>query len=161
VARIPLLAGSRIAIVNTGDDSVLLTPPPPREPVGDVASAVRDALRFPLAGEPLEALVPRGGRATVVIEPPAMPVPFAPVDPRMAAIAAAVDELQRAGIATGRRSSSPEGSLGERRGATSKRSSRRSSRAASAASSRCTTRKRRTSRRWTRRCDNRCASTAP
>jgi hypothetical protein len=114
VTRIPLLAGSRIAIVNTGDDSVVLAPPPPREAVGDVSAAVRDTLRFPLAGEPLEALVPRGGRATVVIEPPAMPVPFAPIDPRMVAIAATVDELQRAGISTERQTILIAGGLARR-----------------------------------------------
>jgi hypothetical protein len=65
--RIPLLAGSKIAVVNAGDDAIVLAPPPPREPVADVAAAVRDSLRFPLAGEPLETLVPRGGRATVVV----------------------------------------------------------------------------------------------
>jgi hypothetical protein len=75
---------------------------------------VRDSLRFPLAGEPLEALVPRGGRATVVIEPPAFPVPFAPIDPRTTAIAATVDELQRAGIATERQTILIAGGLARR-----------------------------------------------
>ena len=51
----------------------MLRPPPPREPIADVAAAVRDALRFPLDGEPLEALVARGARATIVVEPPALP----------------------------------------------------------------------------------------
>lgn len=115
MARIPLLAGSRIAIVNAGDDSVVLAPPPPREPVADVAAAVRDALRFPLAGEPLEALVPpRGARATVVVEPPSLPLPGAPIDPRPAAIAATVDELQRAGIAPDRQTILIAGGLARR-----------------------------------------------
>ncbi len=96
--RIALLAGSKIAIVNAGDDAVILAPPPPREPVADVAAAVRDSLRFPLGGDPLEALVSRGGRATLVIEPPAQPVPQTPVDPRPAAIAAALGELERVGV---------------------------------------------------------------
>ena len=100
MTRIPLLVGSRIAIVNADEDAAVLTPPPPREAIADVAAAVRDALRFPLAGEPLEALVPRGGRATVVVEPPALPIPWAPADPRQAAIAATVGELERAGIPT-------------------------------------------------------------
>jgi Lactate racemase N-terminal domain len=77
---------------------VVLAPPPPREAVADVAAAVRDSLRFPLAGEPLETLVTRGGRATVVIEPPAQPVPATPVEARPAAIAVAIDELERAGV---------------------------------------------------------------
>jgi hypothetical protein len=98
VPRIPLLAGTKIAVVNAGADAVVLAPPPPREPVADVAAAVRDSLRFPLAGEPLETLAPRGGRATVVIEPPAQPVPQTPVEPRPAALAVAIDELERVGI---------------------------------------------------------------
>ena len=84
--------------MSAGDDAVVLAPPPPREPVDDVAAAVRDALRFPLAGEPLESLVTRGGRATVAIEPPAQPVPGTPVEPRPAAVAVAIAELERAGV---------------------------------------------------------------
>ena len=75
----------------------MLAPPPPVEPIADVAAAVRDALRFPLAGQPLEALVPRGGRATVVVEPPALPIPGSHDDPRRNAIAATMLELDRAG----------------------------------------------------------------
>ena len=75
----------------------MLAPPPPVEPIADIAAAVRDALRFPLAGQPLEALVTRGGRATVVVEPPALPIPGSPNDPRRTAIAATMIELDRAG----------------------------------------------------------------
>ena len=64
--------------MDTGEDAVVLAPPPPVEPIADVAAAVRDALRFPLAGQSLEALVPRGGRATIVVEPPALPIPGSP-----------------------------------------------------------------------------------
>src|SRR5262249_46344170 len=45
--------------------------------------------------------VTRAGRATVVVEPPALPVPGSPADPRQAAIGAVVDELERLGIPTG------------------------------------------------------------
>ncbi|MDX6519255.1 MAG: lactate racemase, partial [Gaiellaceae bacterium] len=96
----PLLAGSRLTVVDAPDDSLLLRPPSPGPPV-DVRSAVRDALRFPLAGEPLEALTPRGGHATIVVEPPARPIPGAERDPRQDAIAVAVDELERLGIPSG------------------------------------------------------------
>ncbi|MGH2920651.1 MAG: lactate racemase domain-containing protein, partial [Gaiellaceae bacterium] len=96
--RVPLFSGSRLAFVDAGDEAVILAPPPPIEPIADVAAAGRDALRFPLAGEPLEARVPRAGRATIVIEPPALPLPGSPADPRRAAIAATMDELARAGI---------------------------------------------------------------
>ena len=50
--------------------------------MADVGAAVRDALRFPLAGQPLEALVTRGARATVVVEPPQLPLPGTERDPR-------------------------------------------------------------------------------
>jgi len=98
--RVPLLAGSRLTVVDAPDDSLLLRPPAPGPPV-DVRSAVRDALRFPLAGEPLEALAPRAGHATIVVEPPALPIPGAERDPRQDAIAVAVDELERLGIPSG------------------------------------------------------------
>ena len=96
----PPLTGSRIAVVTVPDDALVLRPPPPGPAVDDVGSALRDALRFPLAGEPLEALAPHGGRATVVVEPPALPIPSAERDPRQDAVAAAVDELERLGIPT-------------------------------------------------------------
>jgi hypothetical protein len=97
VPRLPLAYGSRLAVVEAADDDVVLMPPPPGEPIADVAAAVRDALRFPLAGQPLEALVPRGGRATIVVEPPALPIPGSLGDPRRTAIAATMTELDRAG----------------------------------------------------------------
>jgi hypothetical protein len=101
VTRVPLLAGTRLLVVDAGEDDVVLRPPPPGEAIADVGAAVRDALRFPLEGPPLEALVGRGSRATVVVEPPALPVPSAQRDPRQAAIASAVDELERLGIPSG------------------------------------------------------------
>ena len=88
-------------IASAPDDAIVLRPPPPGEAIADVAAAVRDALRFPLAGEPLEALVRRRARATIVIEPPALPLPAAPTDPRQIAVAAVADELERLGIQTG------------------------------------------------------------
>src|SRR5438445_2169119 len=99
--RIPMLAGTRLVIASAPDDAIVLRPPPPGEAIADVAAAVRDALRFPLAGEPLEALVRRRARATIVIEPPALPLPAAPTDPRQIAVAAVADELERLGIQTG------------------------------------------------------------
>jgi hypothetical protein len=94
----------------------VLAPPPPREPVADVAAAVRDSLRFPLAGEPLETLVTRGGRATLVIEPPAQPVPGTPVEARPAAIAVAIEELERAGVPSERVTLLVAGGLARRTG---------------------------------------------
>jgi hypothetical protein len=116
MARVPLLSGSRLAIVDAGPDALTLAPPPPVEPVGDVAAAVRDALRFPLAGEPLEARVPRGGRATIVVEPPALPLPGSANDPRRAAIAATMDELARAGLPFERQTLLVAGGLARRPG---------------------------------------------
>jgi hypothetical protein len=96
--RIPLLADARIVAAEPAPEDVVLRPPAPREMLDDVPQAVRDALAFPLAGEPLERLVTRDGTATLVIEQPSLPIPAAPVGPRHLAIAAAADELERLGV---------------------------------------------------------------
>src|SRR5881396_604692 len=114
--RIPLLSGSRLVVVTADDDAIILQPPPPADSVADVGAAVRDALRFPLAGEPLEALVSRGSRATIVVEPPHLPLPGSERDPRQAAIAAAVAELERLGIPTGYQTLLVAGGLSRRAG---------------------------------------------
>ena len=82
MTRVPLLFGTRLVVAEVPDDDVVLRPPGPGERAADVRAAVRDALRFPLAGDPLEAVVTRGGRATIVVEPPALPLPGGPHDPR-------------------------------------------------------------------------------
>ena len=99
--RVPLLSGTRLVIAAAPDDAVVLRPPPPAQAVADVGAAVRDALRFPLEGEPLEVLARRAARATIVVEPPALPIPGAQADPRRLAVGAVVDELERLGIQTG------------------------------------------------------------
>jgi len=98
VPRIPLLAGSRLAVVDVPEDGIVLRPPPPPEALADVGAAVREALRFPLAGPPIDELARPGATATVVIEQPSLPIPTAPSDPRHEAIAATVDELERLGV---------------------------------------------------------------
>jgi Lactate racemase N-terminal domain len=110
-----MLAGSRLVVVTAEDDQLVLRPPPPGNSV-DVGAAVRDALRFPLAGEPLEALVSRGTRATIVVEPPQLPLPGTERDPRQAAIAAAVAELERLGVSTGYQTLLVAGGLARRAG---------------------------------------------
>ena len=111
-----MLAGSRLVVVTAEDDALVLLPPQPGSAVADVGAAVRDALRFPLAGEPLEALVSRGARATVVVEPPQLPLPSTERDPRQDAIAAAVGELERLGIPTGYQTLLVAGGLARRAG---------------------------------------------
>jgi Lactate racemase N-terminal domain len=101
VLRVALLSGTRLVLAAAPDDAVILRPPKPAGAVADVAAAVRDALRFPLEGDSLEAHVRRGTRATIVVEPPALPIPGSPNDPRALAITAVVDELERLGISTG------------------------------------------------------------
>jgi hypothetical protein len=96
-----LLSGTRLVLATASDDAVVLRPPPPGRAVADVSAAVRDALRFPLAGDGLEALARRGTRATIVVESPALPIPGSPNDPRQLAISAVVAELERHGISTG------------------------------------------------------------
>ncbi len=114
--RIPLLSGSRLVVLTADDDAIVLQPPPPADSVADVGAAVRDALRFPLAGGPLEALVSRGSRATILVEPPHLPLPGSERDPRQAAIAAAVAELERLGIPTGYQTLLVAGGLTRRAG---------------------------------------------
>jgi Lactate racemase N-terminal domain len=108
--------GSRLTVVDAGEDGVVLAPPPPAEPIADVAAAVRDALRFPLEGQPLEALVSRGARATIVVEPPALPIPGSPSDPRRTAIAATMIELDRAGATFDQQTLLVAGGLARRAG---------------------------------------------
>ncbi len=98
VRGVPLLSGSRIVQVPIGDEDVVLRPPPPPMRVVDVRAAVRDALRFPLDGPSLSELVPRGGRVTVVVEPPSLPVPGVQHDPRREALATVLDELSASGV---------------------------------------------------------------
>ena len=99
--RVPLLSGTRLVLANAPDDAVVLRPPLPREGVADPAAAVRDALRYPLEGDGNEALARRGSRATILVEPPALPIPSAQSDPRRLAVTAVVDELERLGIPSG------------------------------------------------------------
>ena len=117
VRRVPLLSGSRIVLVPAGEGDVVLHPPPPPEGVLDVGAAVRDALRYPLSAAPLEELAPRGGRATIVVEPPSLPLPGVPQDPRQEALAATIGELQRCGISDERQTILVAGGLGRRLGA--------------------------------------------
>ena len=110
VSRLPLLAGSRVQLVPVDDDAVRLRPPSPLEPLADIAGAVAEALRYPLSGAPLADRVTRGGRVTIVVEPPTLPVPGATKDPRQDALRARCSTSSRgwASNATGTRCSSPE-----------------------------------------------------
>jgi hypothetical protein len=116
VPRVPVLSGSRLVVVDVPKGSTIVRPPPPAAAIADVGAAVRDALRFPLEGEPLEARVTRGARATVVVEPPALPLPGVPGDPRRAAIEATVAELVRAGVSVERQTLLVAGGLARRNG---------------------------------------------
>jgi hypothetical protein len=116
VQRIPIPSGSRLAVVSAPDDAVVLRSPAPAERGVDVAAAVRDALRFPLSGSPLEALTTRGGRATLVVEAPELPLPGAPTDPRRYALAAVIDELERLGVPSERQTILVAGGLNRRAG---------------------------------------------
>jgi hypothetical protein len=114
--RVPILSGSRVVHVPIGEEDVVVYPPPPPSRVVDVEAAVRDALRFPLAGAPLERLVPRGGRVTVVVEPAALPLPGAQNDPRPEALATVLDELSALGVAGERQTILVAGGLCRRLG---------------------------------------------
>ena len=112
----PLLSGSRVVFVPIAEDDVAILPPPPPEHMVDTAAAVRDALRFPISGPSLVELAPPGGRATVVVEPPALPFPGVAADPRQEALATTLDELARAGIPDERQTVLVAGGLGRRLG---------------------------------------------
>jgi hypothetical protein len=114
--RVPLLAGSRLQVVEVPDDAIVLRARPPGEAVADAGAAVQEALRFPLEGPSLEELVPRGGRVTIVVEPLALPVPSAPRDPRRAALSATVQELERIGVPLERQTLLVAGGLARRAG---------------------------------------------
>ena len=114
--RVPLLSGSRVVVVPVDEEDVVLRPPPPPERVADVAAAVRDAIRFPLSGPPFDSLVTRGGRATIVVEPAALPLPGAALDPRQEALAAVIGELELRGIPDERQTILVAGGLGRRLG---------------------------------------------
>jgi hypothetical protein len=116
VRRVPLLSGSRVVLVPVGEEDVVLRPPPEPTQIVDVAAAVRDALRYPLSGRPLDSLVTRGGRATIVVEPAALPVPGAPQDARQTAVAVAIAELERCGVPDERQTLLVAGGLGRRFG---------------------------------------------
>ena len=114
--RIPIPSGSRVAVVNVPDDALVLRPPSPSEAIADVGAAVRDALRFPLSGAPLEALVTAGGKVTIVVEPPELPLPGAQNDPRRAALAATIAELERLGVPSQKQTILVAGGLNRRAG---------------------------------------------
>jgi hypothetical protein len=102
MVRIALLAGSRPLAFTMPDSGVAIPPPPPpAERIVDVTAAVRDAIRFPLSGAPLADVARGKERATIVVEPPALPVPGAIRDPRLEALVAVSDELETAGIPSG------------------------------------------------------------
>jgi hypothetical protein len=112
--RVPLLAGSRLQVVSVPDDALVLRAPPPAEALSDVGAAVHEALRFPLAGQSLETLITRGSRVTIVVEPPALPIPTAPRDPRQVAVAATIAELERIGVPLERQTLLVAGGLARR-----------------------------------------------
>jgi Lactate racemase N-terminal domain len=99
VPRVPLLSGTRLVVASAPDDTRILRPPPPGRAT-DVEAATREALRFPLDGEALEALATRAKRATIVVEPPALPIGNVDGDPRRQAIAAVSEALEGLGVPT-------------------------------------------------------------
>jgi hypothetical protein len=99
VARIPLLSGTRLVVASAPADARLLRPPQPGRAT-DVVAATKEALRFPLDGEPLESLVARASQVTIVVEPPALPIGTLLGDPRRLAIAAVSETLQELGVRT-------------------------------------------------------------
>jgi hypothetical protein len=111
-----MLSGSRVVLVPAGDDDLLIRPPPPPEQIVDAGAATRDALRFPLSGEPLQELARGNGRTTIVVQPDDLPVPGAQLDPRSEALAATIDELALGGVPDSHQTLLVAGGLGQRLG---------------------------------------------
>jgi hypothetical protein len=101
VPRIPLLSGTRVVVASAPADARVLRPPAPGRAT-DVGAATKEALRFPLDGQPLEALAAGAARATIVVEPPALPIGTVLGDPRRLAIAAVSETLEELGVPTSR-----------------------------------------------------------
>jgi len=116
VPRLPILAGSGVAVLNAPDDAVVLRPRAPGQVVADVAAAAGEALRFPLEGPPLEQVARGASRVTIVVELPSLPIPGAPTDPRRAAVEGASEELEQAGVPTERQTLLVAGGLARRPG---------------------------------------------
>jgi uncharacterized protein (DUF1697 family) len=100
VPRIALLSGTRIVVASAPADARLLRPPPPGRAT-DAEAATTEALRFPLDGESLETLAARASRATIIVEPPALPIGSVLGDQRRLAIAAVSEALEELGVRTG------------------------------------------------------------
>jgi len=99
MTRVPLLSGTRIVVASAPADACVLRPPAPGRAT-DVGAATKEALRFPLDGEPLESLAAGASRATIVLEPPALPIGNMLGDPRRLAVAAVSEALEELGIRT-------------------------------------------------------------
>jgi hypothetical protein len=113
VPRVPLLSGSRLVVASAPADARVLRPPRPGRAT-DVAAATREALRFPLDGEPLEALAARASRVTIAVEPPALPLGSVLGDQRPPAIAAVIETLEELGVPTERQTLLVAGGLTRR-----------------------------------------------
>ena len=116
VRRVPLHSGSRVAVVTLPDDAVLVVPPPPLDPLVDIRAAVAEAFRYPLSGKSLRELAPRGGRATIVVQLPTLPLPSVEQDPRRDVLAAVLDELELLDISRERQTVLVAGGLRRRAG---------------------------------------------
>jgi hypothetical protein len=113
VPRVPLLSGTRLVVATVPADARILRPPSPGRAT-DVEAAVREALRFPLDGEPLETLVAHSDRVTIVVEPPALPIVGVAADPRRLAISAVSEALEELGAPTSSQTLLVAGGLGRR-----------------------------------------------
>lgn len=113
--RVPLLSGTRIVVASAPADARILRPPPPGRAT-NVEAATREGLRFPLDGPPLEEIAAGATRATIVVEPPALPIGSVPADPRRPAIAAVSEALDELGVRTAAQTLLVAGGLGRRVG---------------------------------------------
>lgn len=77
-----MLHGDRVLVEDFPENTVVLTAPPSLPPLGDPATAVREALERPLNEQPLSEALRECRRVTVAFDDPVLPIPLPKEDPR-------------------------------------------------------------------------------
>ncbi len=94
-----LLCGGIAITANLPDDTRVLSAPPSLPALADPEAAVREALRAPIAQEPLSSLVGPSSKVTIAFDDLTLPVlPMAPPDFRLTVIGVLLETLHAAGV---------------------------------------------------------------
>ena len=94
-----MLSGSNAIRANLPNDVRILSGPSPLPALEDPQAAVREALRAPIAHEPLASLVGPSSKVTIAFDDLTIPViPMSPPDFRLTVIGVLLEELHAAGV---------------------------------------------------------------